>query len=502
MEILSYLSSGFSVAFQLTNLFYCFVGVFIGTLVGVLPGIGPVGAMALLLPVTFHAPATSTLILLAGIYYGSMYGGSTTSILVNVPGEATSVITCLEGYQMMLKGRAGPALGIAAFGSFIAGTLSLIGLMLFAPPLAAAAIRFGPPEYFSLMIMGLTILFFLASGSILKAIGMGALGVILATIGQDPVMGTPRFSFHVQALFDGIGLVPLVMGLYGLSEVFLNIEKMLVMRVADTPMKGLLPNRKDWRDSTGSIMRGTLIGFLLGILPGAGGIVSTFVSYTVEKKLSKRPELFGTGMIAGVAGPEAANNAASGGAFIPLLTLGIPCNVVMAMLLGALMIHGVRPGPLLMNEHPDLVWGLIASMYVGNGMLLLLNLPLIGLWVQILKVPPRFLFSFIILFCIIGVYSINQRPFDIGLMVFFGGAGYLMRKFHYEGTPLVLAFILTPILESNFRQALIHSKGSLSIFVTRPISVVCLAISTLMLLSAFLPLIRKHLRTMGVEEVH
>ncbi len=497
MEILDYLSSGFSVAFQLTNLFYCFVGVFIGTLVGVLPGIGPVGAMALLLPVTFHAPATSTIILLAGIYYGSMYGGSTTSILVNVPGEATSVITCLEGYQMMLKGRAGPALGVAAFGSFIAGTLSLIGLMLFAPPLASAAIRFGPPEYYSLMIMGLTILFFLASGSILKAIGMGALGVILATIGQDPVMGTPRFSLNVQSLFDGIGLVPLVMGLYGLSEVFLNIEKMLVMRVTGTSMKGLLPNRKDWRDSTGSIMRGTLIGFLLGILPGAGGIVSTFVSYTVEKKLSRSPEQFGRGMIAGVAGPEAANNAASGGAFIPLLTLGIPCNVVMAMLLGALMIHGVRPGPLLMGEHPDLVWGLIASMYVGNGMLLLLNLPLIGLWVQILKVPHRLLYPFIILFCIIGVYSVNQRPFDIGLMVFFGGMGYLMRKFNYEGTPLVLAFILTPILESNFRQALIHSKGSLSIFVTRPISMVCLAVSTLILLSAFLPLIRKNLRTIG-----
>ena len=497
MDILSYLSSGFSVAFQPTNLFYCFVGVFIGTLVGVLPGIGPVGAMALLLPVTFHVPATSTLILLAGIYYGSMYGGSTTSILVNVPGEATSVITCLEGYQMMLKGRAGPALGIAAFGSFIAGTLSLIGLMLFAPPLADAAIRFGPPEYFGLMIMGLTILFFLASGSILKAIGMGALGVILATIGQDPVMGTPRFSLHVQALFDGIGLVPLVMGLYGLSEVFLNIEKMVVTRVTDTPMKGLLPNGKDWRDSTGSILRGTLVGFLLGILPGAGGIVSTFISYTIEKKLSKYPEQFGTGMIEGVAGPEAANNAASGGAFIPLLTLGIPCNVVMAMLLGALMIHGVRPGPLLMSEHPDLVWGLIASMYVGNGMLLLLNLPLVGLWVQILKVPPRFLYPFIVLFCIIGVYSINQRPFDIGLMIFFGGVGYLMRKFNYEGTPLVLAFILTPILESNFRQALIHSKGSLSIFVTRPISAVCLALSTLILLSAFLPLIRKNVRAMA-----
>jgi len=341
------------------------------------------------------------------------------------------------------------------------------------------------------MIMGLAILFFLASGSVTKAVAMGALGVILATIGQDPVMGNPRFTFHTQELLDGVGLVPLVMGLYGVSEVFLNIEKTIMTEVAETKIKGLLPTMKDWRDSMGPILRGTLIGFILGILPGAGGIVSTFISYTVEKKLSKYSERFGQGAIEGVAGPESANNAASGGAFIPLLTLGIPCNVVMAMLLGALMIHGVRPGPLLMNEHPQLVWGLIASMYVGNGMLLLLNLPLIGLWVQILKIPSRFLFPFITLFCIIGVYSINMRAFDIGLMVFFGLLGYLFQKFKYEGAPLVLAFILTPILESNFRQALIQSKGSLVVFFTRPISAVCLGISFLILLSAFLPILRK-----------
>jgi len=496
MEMLNYISSGFSVALQPINLLYCFIGVFIGTMVGVLPGIGPVGAMALLLPVTFYAPATSTIILLAGIYYGSMYGGSTTSILVNVPGEATSVVTCLEGYQMMLKGRAGPALGIAAFGSFIAGTLSLIGLMLFAPPLADAAIRFGPPEYFSLMIVGMTILFFLASGSVLKAIGMGALGVILATIGQDPVMGTPRFTFRTQHLLDGVGLVPLVMGLYGVSEVFLNIERTVFAKVSETKVKGLFPDFNDWRNSILPILRGTLIGFVLGILPGAGGIVSTFICYTIEKKLSKHPEQFGKGVIEGVAAPESTNNAASGGAFIPLLTLGIPCNVVMAMLLGALMIHGVRPGPLLMSEHPDLVWGLIASMYVGNGMLLLLNLPLIGLWVQILKIPPRFLFPFIILFCIVGVYSINLSAFDIGLMVFFGIVGYLVRKFRYEAAPLVLAFILTPILESNFRQTLIQSKGSLFVFVTRPISAVCLGISALILFSAFLPIFRIRVRSL------
>jgi putative tricarboxylic transport membrane protein len=400
---------------------------------------------------------------------------------------------------MMLKGRAGPALGIAAFGSFIAGTLSIIALMIFAPPLADAALRFGPPEYFSLMIMGLAFLFFLASGSIPKAVAMGALGVILATIGQDPVMGLPRFTFRVQDLLDGVSLVSMVMGLYGLSEVFLNIEKTLVREVAKTKIKGLLPNKKDWRDATPPILRGTLLGFVLGILPGAGGIVSTFLSYTVEKKLSRHPERFGTGVIEGVAGPESANNAASGGAFVPLLTLGIPCNVVMAMLLGALMIHGVRPGPLLMNEHPQLVWGLIASMYVGNGMLLLLNLPLIGLWVQILRIPSRFLYPFIILFCIVGAYSINNRVFDVGLIVFFGVVGYLLRKFKYEGGPLVLAFILTPILESNFRQALIQSKGSFGVFFTRPISVVCLGISFIILVAACLPVLRNKIRPFAVR---
>jgi len=491
MDLLTTISSGFAVAIQPINLFYCFIGVFIGTLIGVLPGIGPVGTMSLLLPVTFHAPTTSTLILLAGIYYGSMYGGSTTSILVNVPGEAASVVTCLDGYQMRLKGRAGPALGIAAFGSFIAGTLSVIGLMILAPPLADAALRFGPPEYFSLMIMGLMILFLLASGSVLKAISMGALGIVFATIGQDPVMGTPRFTFHIQELLDGVGLVPLVMGLYGISEVFLNIEKTIIPKVSKVPIKGLLPNLKDWRDSIGPILRGTGIGFILGILPGAGGIVSTFASYAVEKKLSKYPERFGTGIIEGVAGPESANNAATGGAFIPLLALGIPCNVVMAMLLGALMIHGVRPSPLLMSEHPDMVWGLVASMYVGNGMLLLLNLPLIGIWVQILKIPPRMLFPFIILFCIIGVYSINTRAFDIGLMIFFGFLGYIIRKLNYEAAPLVLAFILTPILETNFRQSLIQSKGSLLVFIERPISAVCLGLSAAVLLSASLPWLKK-----------
>ena len=476
MDLLTAVTSGFAVAIQPINLFYCFLGVFIGTLIGVLPGIGPVGTMSLLFPVTFHAPATSTLILLAGIYYGSMYGGSTTSILVNVPGEAAAVVTCLDGYQMMLKGRAGPALGIAAFASFIAGTLSVFGLMILAPPLAEAALRFGPPEYFSLMIMGLMILFILASGSVLKAISMGALGFVLATIGQDPVMGTPRFTFHVQELLDGVGLVPLVMGMYGISEVFLNIEKPLITKISNIPIRGLLPNLRDWCDSIGPILRGTGLGFVLGILPGAGGIVSTFGSYAIEKKLSKHPEQFGRGTIEGVAGPEAANNAASGGAFIPLLALGIPCNVVMAMLLGAFTIHGIQPGPFFITEHPNLFWGVIASMYIGNVMLLVLNLPLISIWVQILKIPYRLLFPLIIMFCFIGVYSLNNNFFELLIMIFFGFIGYVLRKLDYEAGPFLLAMILGPMMETSFYQSMGISQGDPTIFFRRPISAALLTL--------------------------
>lgn len=488
MDVINNIVLGFSIILEPINLFYCFLGVFIGTLIGVLPGIGPVGAMSLLLPITFKVTPIGAIIMLAGIYYGSLYGGSTTSILINIPGEAASVVTCLDGYQMARKGRAGPALGIAAFGSFISGTLCVVGLMLVAPPLATLAIRFGPPEYFSLMCLGLTLLIYLASGSVLKALMMAALGIILGCIGQDPSTGSARFSFGITDLLDGIGLAPLVMGLFGISEVFLNIEKIFEVRqVLESKIKGLLPNRKDWADSILPILRGTVLGFFLGILPGGGSIISSFASYAIEKKISKHPENFGKGAIEGVAGPESANNAGSGGCFIPLLTLGIPPNAVMALLLGALMIHGVTPGPLLILKNPALFWGVVASMYIGNLMLLALNLPLIGIWVQVLKIPYKILFPLILLFCLIGAYSINNSVFDVSIMVVFGVVGYLMRKFGYEGAPLVLAFVLGPMLENSLRQSLLISDGSFAIFFTRPISFVGILIALIMLISSVIP---------------
>src|SRR4030043_214788 len=381
MELLNYLGIGFSVALQPVNLFYCFVGVFIGTLVGVLPGIGPVGAMSLPPPTTFKTTPEAAIIMLAGIYYGAMYGGSTTSILVNIPGEAASVVTCLDGYQMARQGRAGPAIGMAAFGSFIAGTLSIVGLMFLGPFLAAMALKFGPPEYFAIMILGLTILTFLSSGPMWKALLIAAFGLFLSMIGMDNVSGIARLSFNIEEIIDGIGLVPVEMGLFGISEVLVNVETSMERSIFETKIKNILPNLKDWKTSLGPIIRGTILGFFLGILPGAGAIISSFASYAVEKKISKHPEKFGTGVIEGVAGPESANNAATGGAFIPLLTLGIPTGPVLAILLGAMMIHGVQVGPMLIHSHQDLFWGVVTSMYIGNVMLLVLNLPLIGLWV-------------------------------------------------------------------------------------------------------------------------
>jgi putative tricarboxylic transport membrane protein len=491
MDLFSNLLYGFSVALTPVNLLYCFIGVFIGTLIGVLPGIGPVGAMSLLLPTTFHSSPVGAIIMLAGIYYGAMYGGSTTSILLNIPGEAASVVTCLEGYQMARQGRAGPALGISAFGSFIGGTFSILGLMLLAPPLAEGALRFGPPEYFSLMVLGMTLLIYLASGSIPKALMMAVLGVVLGIIGIDPTSGVQRFTFNILELNDGIGLVPLVMGLFGISEVLLNVEQSLKREIFQTKIRGLLPNLDDWRKSAGPIARGSVLGFFLGILPGGGALISSFVSYAMEKKLSKTPERFGHGAIEGVAGPETANNSATGGAFIPLLTLGIPANVVMAMLLGALLIHGMQPGPMLLQAHPDLFWGVVTSMYIGNGMLLLLNLPLIGLWVQVLKVPYRILFPMILLFCLIGAYSINYSTMDILIMIVFGIVGYLMKKFQYEGAPLVLAYVLGPMLEMSLRQSLTMSDGQFSIFFTRPISAIGIVVAILLVLSPLLPWIGK-----------
>ncbi len=499
MDFFSTFVAGLNVALQPMNLLFCFLGVFVGTLIGVLPGIGPVGTMAILLPVTYGIPPTTAIIMLAGIYYGAQYGGSTTSILVNIPGEAASVITTLDGYQMALKGRAGPALGIAAFGSFIAGTVGVIGLQLMAPPLVRVALRFGPPEYFSLMILGFVILTYLAQKSMAKALMMAGVGILLGTVGLDTMTGMPRFTFDIPELLDGVGLAPLAMGLFGISEIFLNVEKKIKQELLTTKVRGLLPNLQDWRRSALPILRGTVLGFFLGILPGGGAVLSSFVSYAVEKRISKSPQEFGKGAIEGVAAPESANNSAAQGAFIPLLTLGIPANVVMAILLGALMIHNITPGPLLVKEHPQLFWGVIASMYMGNVMLLLLNLPLIGLWVQLLRVPYSILFPLILFVCLIGAYVINNSVIDVGLMLLFGVAGYLMRKFEYEPAPLVLAYVLAPMLENALRQSLILSSGSFGIFMSRPISAGCLIIGAALLLSSLLPMIRKRRETIVAE---
>jgi len=491
MELLASFFTGFQIALQPINIFFCFMGVLIGTLVGVLPGLGPVAAISLLLPSTFHVPPISAIIMLAGIYYGAMYGGSTTSVLVNIPGEAASVVTCLDGYQMARKGRAGPALGISAFGSFIGGTLSIVGLMFLAPPLAEMALQFGPPEYFSLMLLGLIILAFLAGGSMPKALMMAAFGLFVGLIGMDIMTATPRFTFGIQFLMDGVGLVPVVMGLFGISEVLLNVERQLRKDVFETKIKGLLPDLKDWRDSFWPIIRGSGIGFFLGILPGGGAVISSFVSYAVEKRVSDHPEKFGAGTIEGVAGPETANNAATGGAFIPLLTLGIPANAVMAILLGALIIYGMQPGPMLIKKHPDLFWGAVTSMYLGNAMLLVLNLPLIGLWVKILKIPYPILFPLILLFCLIGAFSLNNNVGEVGLMLFFGAVGYLMKKFNYEAPPLVLALVLGPMMENALRQSLIMADGSATIFFTRPISLAIMLLGFALLILPLIPWVKK-----------
>jgi len=491
MDFLHYLALGFQVCLQPANLFLALMGCLIGTLVGVLPGLGPAAAISLLLPASFHITPVGALILLSGIYYGAMYGGSTTSVLVNIPGEAASVVTCLDGYEMAKKGRAGPALGIAAFGSFIAGTASIIGLMLLAPPLADMALKFGPPEYTTLMILGLTVLTFLVKGSMLKALMMAAFGMFLSTVGLDAVSGVARFSFDRAELMDGIGLVPVVMGLFGISEVLLNLEKTISKEILKSKLSGFMPTKEDWRLCFRPILRGSFIGFFLGILPGGGAILASFVAYAVEKRVSKHPENFGTGMIEGVAAPEAANNSATGGAFIPLLTLGIPANVVMAILLGAMMIHGLQPGPNLINEHPDVFWGVIASMYLGNGMLLILNLPLIPLWVQVLKVPYGLFFPLILLFCLIGAYSISFAVFDILIMIVFGIIGYLMKKTDYEGAPLVLALVLGNLFENALRQSLMLSDGSFLIFFNRPIAASFLWVAIALLMIPLLPWFKK-----------
>jgi putative tricarboxylic transport membrane protein len=485
---------GFQVATSPVNLLLCFVGVLLGTLIGVLPGIGPAGAMALLLPVSLKITPVGTIIMLAGIYYGSMYGGSTTSILVSIPGEPASVMTCVDGYQMALQGRAGPALGISAFGSFIAGTFSIVGLMILATPLAKAALQFGPPEFFSLVFMGLTLVTYLSQKSAEKAFISALIGMLLSWVGLDLINGNTRFTFGMIELNDGIGVIPLVMGIFGITEVFVELEKDESVNLIKTKIKNLLPSREDWRQCTGPIIRGSVLGFFLGIIPGGGGIIANFMAYIMEKRLSKHPERFGKGEIAGVAAPESANNAAAGGAFIPLLSLGIPMNATVALLFAALLIHGVRPGPLLITERADIFWGIVASMYIGNVMLLVLNLPLIGLWVKILKVPYRIVFPLILLFCLIGSYAINLSLLDLKLMLGFGVLGYVMRKFGFDAAPLCLAFVLGPLMEVNMRQALLLSQGSFTIFLTRPISAVCLGVAALLLLTNLLPFIRRRWR--------
>lgn len=499
MDLIGNVLNGLGVALQPINLLFCFIGCVIGTLVGVLPGVGPTAAISLLLPMTFRLNPISGIIMLAGIYYGAMYGGSTTSILVNIPGEAASVVTCLDGYQMARQGRAGPALGMSAIGSFIAGTFSVVALMVVAPPLAEAALKFGPPEYFSLMILGLTLLGFLSSGSMSKALLMAGLGIFLGTIGLDNLTGIPRFSFGSETLIDGPGLVPVVMGLFGIGEILSNLEQPIKREIFNTKISNLLPTVRDWIESKWALVRGSIMGFFLGILPGGGAVIASFVSYAVEKRFSKTPEKFGTGMIAGVAGPESANNSAAGGAFIPMLTLGIPANPVMAILLGALIIHGIQPGPFLIKEHPDLFWGVITSMYIGNIMLLILNLPLIGLWVRALRIPYSILFPLILLFCLIGSYSLKNSLGDVFVMIIFGVIGYLMRKYKYDTPPLVLAFVLGPIMEASLRRSLLLSNGSPFIFFQRPISAGLLLVTFLMLLSSIIPTLKKKREKIAVE---
>jgi len=500
MESISNLLMGFNLFFQPEPILYCFIGVTIGTIVGVLPGIGPVSAISLLLPATLAITPVNAIIMLSGIYYGAMYGCSTTSILLNIPGEAASVITCLDGYQMARKGRAGPALGISAFGSYIAGTVAVVCMMLVAPELAEIALSFGPPEYFSLILCGLAMVTFLAKGGMMKALLMAAVGLFLGCVGMDIITGTPRFTLDIPELSDGIGLVPLMMGLFGVAEVLRNLEESMERNIFETKIQNILPTLKDWGESIFPIIRGSIIGFFIGLLPGGGGILATFTSYATEKKISDHPEKFGEGVIEGVAGPESANNAASTATFIPLLTLGIPPNATMAIMFGALIIHGLQPGPLLMKEHPQMFWGLIASMYVGNTLLLALNLPLIGIWVKLLKVPYPILFPLILVFCLIGTYTMNNSIIDLLIMSFFSIVGYVMIKFEYEVAPLVLALVLGSRWENALKQSLLMENGDLTIFLTRPISAAFLIIAIALILISLIPAVKKKVAMVPKEE--
>ncbi|MCZ7563423.1 MAG: tripartite tricarboxylate transporter permease [Burkholderiales bacterium] len=491
MEILSNLGLGLAVALGVQNVLYCLFGVLLGTLIGVLPGIGPLATIAMLLPITFTLPPISALIMLAGIYYGAQYGGSTTAILVNLPGEASSVVTVLDGYQMARQGRAGPALAVAALGSFFAGCVATFVIALAAPPLAEVALKFGPAEYFSLMVLGLIAATVLAHGSLLKAIAMMVLGLLLGLVGTDVNSGVQRFTFGLPELSDGVGFVIVAMGMFGVAEIMTNLEHRGSREIFVKRVSNLLPSRKDMRDAFPAMVRGTAVGSVLGILPGGGALLSSFASYTIEKKVSKHPESFGKGNIRGVAGPESANNAGSQTSFIPMLTLGIPGNPVMALMIGAMMIQGIAPGPQVMTERPDLFWGMIASMWVGNLMLVILNLPLIGMWIKLLTVPYRMLFPAILLFCCIGVYSINNSSFDVLVMAAFAVFGYACVKLDCEPAPLILGFILGPLMEENLRRAMLLSRGDPTTFVTKPISAALLAVAVALLLVVIAPAVRK-----------
>ncbi len=500
MELLDNLALGFSTALTLQNLIYCFLGVLLGTMIGVLPGLGPIATIAMLLPATYALPPIAALIMLAGIYYGAQYGGSTTAILVNIPGESSSVVTAIDGYQMARRGRAGVALFTAGFGSFFAGCVATLVLAAFAAPLAQVAFKFGPAEYFSLMVLGLIGAVVLASGSLIKAIGMIILGLLLGLVGTDVNSGAARYSFEIPELTDGIGFVTIAMGVFGFAEIMSNLEQKEKRETFMDKITSLWPSKQDFKRMMPSILRGTGIGSILGVLPGGGAALASFAAYSIEKKTSKYSDEFGKGAIEGVAGPESANNAASQTSFIPLLTLGIPPNAVMALMVGAMTIHNIQPGPQVMTSNPALFWGLIASMWIGNLMLIILNLPLIGIWVKMLTIPYRHLYPAILVFCCIGVYTVNNNNFDIFMTAIFGIAGYLFFKLGCEAPPLLLGFILGPMMEENFRRALLLARGDFTTFLTRPLSLGLLIAAAALVVIVLLPAVKKTREEAFVEE--
>jgi len=501
VELLSNLGLGFAASLTATNVFYCFIGVLLGTLIGVLPGIGPLATIAMLLPITYQfVDPTTALIMLAGIYYGAQYGGSTTAILVNLPGEVSSVVTVLDGYQMARQGRPGPALAIAAIGSFFAGTVATMLIAAFAPPLAEVAFEFGPAEYFSLMVLGLIAAVVLAHGSILKALAMVVFGLLIGMVGTDVNSGVARFSFDIPELTDGIELAAIAMGIFGFGEIIANLEQGEAREVFTRKVGRLLPSGPELRASVAPIVRGTALGSFLGLLPGGGAVLSSFTSYALEKKLSRTPERFGKGAIEGVAGPESANNAGAQTSFIPMLTLGIPTTPTMALMIAAMMIHNIQPGPQVMTSNPTLFWGLITSMWIGNLMLVILNLPLIGIWIRLLTVPYRLLYPAILMFCCIGAYSINNNVFDVYVTLPFAILGYVFRKLDCEPAPLLLGLVLGSLMEEYLRRAMTISRGDWSVFVTRPLSATLLAVAVALLAAVLLPVIANKREQAFAEE--